>query len=189
MRFVQAVVSAAGFREPSWNPRRMKLLEALLRVVTQEDANLLVLPGGFLTAKSEGAVVYQVAAVAKLAEDAGLAIIGGVDVYATEISKRVAESGQRIADLISSRRLPYFGFAVGRVALGNDCVHPWRQTSTSGKNSEQVSEADVPGAGRLVRIAGRQVGVLICGELFNGPRGNRWLNSVPISWLTLATKA
>ena len=139
-----------------------------MRVVTQRDAKLLIIPAGFLTAKSEGAVVYQVAEVAKLAEKARLAIIGGVDVYATELSKRASESGERIAELVSRGRLPYFGFAVGRVTLRKDCRHPWRQTSTTSKNAKRVADADLPGADRLVRVAGRQVGVLICGELFNG---------------------
>src|SRR5437763_16747851 len=80
MRFVQTLISTAGFRDPAANPGRLALVADLVRLSGRVGAQLLVLPAGVLTARSEGELSDRIAEVAELADGAGLAVIGGVEV-------------------------------------------------------------------------------------------------------------
>jgi hypothetical protein len=53
MRLLQTAVSAEGFRNGASNQDRLGLLEELVRLCTREGARLLLVPAGFLTARSE----------------------------------------------------------------------------------------------------------------------------------------
>jgi hypothetical protein len=109
-----------------------------------------------------------IAEVAELVAGAGLAVFGGVDLAeGPRKSHRPAKAEPDVEELVRAGRLPFFGFAVGRVtapALGGP---PWRQTSVKRDEAELVEEENVPGTGRVVTVAERRVGVLICGELYS----------------------
>jgi hypothetical protein len=104
-----------------------------------------------MAATDEGEMTALVADVSRRASAAGAAVAFGVDLPDTPRGK-----GGR------APVLPYYGAVGGTVAGG-----PWRQTSSTGENAADVADGDVPGAGRVVSVAGRRVGVLVCGELFS----------------------
>lgn len=62
---------------------------------------------------------------------------------------------------------PYFGFAVGPLTLLQPQCLPWQQTSTNNENAALVPDAKVPGAERIVIVAGIWIAVIVCGELFS----------------------
>jgi len=162
MRLIQTVASAEGFRDGASNQGRLGLLEELIRLSKREAARLLLVPACFLTARSEDDVPALMADVDRLASGAEVAVIGGVDV-AGPASKRAPT----IDDLVRNGRLPYFGFAIGRVALAADSGRLWRQTSVNHSNADQIPNEAVPGGERVVTVDGIRMGVLICGELFS----------------------
>lgn len=169
MKLIQTVVSSRGFRDPAANDERMGLLASLLGLASRSDARLLLVPAGFLTARSEAEVSGLVEDVDRVAGKAGVAVIGGVDV-----SGPAPRRGQDVEDLVRAGRLPFFGFAAGPVRFPAGGEHPWRQTSIDSSNAEMVPDHAVPSAGRLVAVDDTRVGVLVCGELFS-PRARRGL--------------
>jgi len=157
---LQTLVSRTGFREPTSNVERLAMLDELLEVAVGERADLLVLPGGYLAAETEGRVASMVGEVERRAEASRVAVIGGVDVqHGGHEPKRPGKSGRPTS-------LPYFAFAVGPVEP-SVAGTSWQQTSSTNANAGEVAEASVPGRGRVVTAAGSRVGTLICGELFS----------------------
>src|SRR5947209_7445515 len=168
MHFVQTLIATAGFRDPAANPERLALVADLVRLSGRVGAHLLVLPAGVLAARTEDELPDRIAEVAELADGAGLAVIGGVDVAdGPRKSRRSSKAEPDVEELVRAGRLPFFGFAVGRVTVPAVGGPPWRQTSLERDDAELVEEDNVPGSGRVVTVAERRVGVLICGELFS----------------------
>lgn len=161
MRLLQTIVAKTGFRTVPHNAQRLAALDQLLYLAHMTSVDLVLLPGGYLTAKDEIGVSELIADVERRASVAGTTLAFGVDFLTSSLGgkskgKGVEEKGGRNACL------PYFGAVCGRSNGG-----PWRQTSDDNCNAADVEEGDVPGATRVVDIAGRRVGVLICGELFS----------------------
>ncbi|MCE9564498.1 MAG: hypothetical protein K8U57_20865 [Planctomycetes bacterium] len=151
MRLLQTIVSGTGFRKPEHNATRLDALRKLLEVAADKHADLLQLPGGYLTVRTERELPGAVAQLADIANAAKITIAAGID-----LPESTKGEGAR------SPRLPYFGFICGTESGGS-----WRQTSSTSKNAADVAYEDVPGFGRVVSVAGSRVGVLICGELFS----------------------
>ncbi len=151
MKYLQTLVSSIGFREITHNDVRWQALTDLLKVAKDQSAELVVLPGGYFTATDESELRRIVLDAASLALESETTLALGVDLHADAKSK-----GQTIA------KLPYYGAVCGQVSSD-----PWKQTSDTNANAEEVADDDVPGKGRVVEIAGKRVGVLLCGELFS----------------------
>ena len=162
MKLIQTLVSSQGFREQAMNHVRATLLGKLALLCAGKGGQLLLIPAGYLTAGSEEGVAELVGEVQRIAEGAGVAVIGGVDVIGTASTKRSLS----IEKAIRECRLGFFGFAAGRGVLPTD-GYVWRQTSINNVNADCVPEDAVPGADRVVMINGTRVAVLICGELFS----------------------
>src|SRR4051812_29063113 len=118
MRLMQTVIASDGFRDPESNSDRHALLEALLDVAHAEKAKVLVLPGGFVTAASEGTVDAHAAEIGRRAAARGMAVFGGIDLPDSGTAKRKGGKG--------SGGLPYFGFAT---AADGRPLGVWRQVS------------------------------------------------------------
>ena len=162
MRVLHVVISRTGFRQVARNPERLVLLDILILLAVRLRARLLVIPAGFLAARNEQEMRGLVVEIGRRALAAGIAVIGGVDA-AWVMTKRA----RTLDDAVRAGRLPFFGFAVGAVALDRDSADPWRQVSIDNQNAEHVAEENIPGPGRVVLIDGFSVAVLVCGELFN----------------------
>jgi hypothetical protein len=158
MRLMQTLVGYGGFRQVEGNDRRLAMLDDLLAAAVRESAELVLLPGGYLSVGREAEVPAAVGEVRVRARRAGVAVIGGVD---GPIPAEAEED-----DLVRGRLLPFFGFAVGAVRpeVANTL---WRQASTRNYHPEWLSADDTPGGQRIVVCGETRVGVLVCGELSN----------------------
>jgi len=178
MKFLQTLVSSTGFRDPAHNPDRLEVFDRLLAVVTEHDADLVVLPGGYLTVPAVQDVPGAIAELSRRADRAGIAVIGGVDVAtpSADDPKTAARDAKRAA----TAALPYFGFASGRAAFGADPGRRWQQSSSTSANAWDVPDPDVPGPDRVVVLGTTRIGVLICGELFSS-RGRESMAGLGLS--------
>jgi hypothetical protein len=175
MRLIQTLFSSGGFRNPASNQYRLSLIAELIRAIELEQPELLVLPAGVLTARNEAELDGCIGAIASIARPASLAIVGGVDVAGAS-KKHADKAGVDIDDLVRSGRLPFFGFVIGATTAE---ATVWRQTSTTNGNSTSVDPQAIPGDDRVVKVAGRRVGVLICGELFSRLARERFATTRP----------
>jgi hypothetical protein len=160
VKLLQTIASNVGFREPEHNGVRFDMLAQLLVIAEEKRADLVMLPGGYLTATSVAEVPGLIAEVQLRAVAADVAVIGGVDVVVSSHDPKRTGKTAAVPDL------PFYGFAVGPVSpvvAGTE----WKQTSSTGDNAAEVPDEAVPGENRIVDVAGWKVGVLICGELFS----------------------
>jgi hypothetical protein len=165
MKIMQTVASSTGFRDNNHNPTRLQVLAELLTVATRESVELVILPGGYLTANREADLNPAIDEVARLANCHRLAVVGGLDVMSRPSGKQMSSPGKgglTQDQQVAQGCLPYFGFALYR-----DQRSVWRQTSSSAANAETLEDRQFPSRNRLVDLGGRKVAVLICGELFN----------------------
>lgn len=149
MRLMQVIVSNVGFREPDHNPERLEALDRVLAVACEKSADLVMLPGGYLTATSVAEVPDVIAEVECRANAADVTVIGGVDVV-------VSENGpdpKRAEKTAAIPELPFYGFAVGSV-MPVIAGTQWKQTSSTGDNAAEVADEAVPGESRVVDVAG-----------------------------------
>jgi hypothetical protein len=160
MRICTVIASEEGFRTLAGNPARTSCGVSLLDWAKEEGASLLVLPAGYLRAEDESpaAITTTAAPLVDAARAHGIGILVGVDACP------LGWGGKRNYDrLIEAGRLPLYGVAW---SPGLRSVRVWRQRSTTSTNWR-----DVPGqerrAVRALRIGGRNVGVVLCGEAFS----------------------
>jgi hypothetical protein len=151
MKVLQTAISSEGYGAPIGNPMRLKLLDALVLHALQDQCELLVLPAGYLRARSEREVPLLVAHIASRSRE--VAIIGGID------TKYPAK--RDLVRLVSSTALPYWGFAV--TAAG--APKHWRQCSVCRVHVTSTNAVNV--TSRLVNIAGHAALPLTCGEMYN----------------------
>ena len=159
MILLQTIASNAGFRDPSANDKRTACYRQLLSIAKECSADVLLLPGGFWTVDRYadlGPLVDQLLIAANQAE---VAVIGGIDVEAPEKGK-VSKTGPAVP-------FPWYGFVGGRTAAVPVKECEWRQTSSTQKNAWDVPDDQVPGIDRIVTIGNQTVAVMICGELFS----------------------
>jgi predicted amidohydrolase len=155
MRVLQTLVSREGFRDSAHNKLRFRALEALFAIAKTNKCHSLQLPMGFLCATDETDRDQLLDRVVGEARGAGVAVVGGIDSDAA--SKRDVTKVDVLA-----RNLPYFGF----VANGSGQLFgPWRQMSTTNDNYDP--QQAFPSSERTVTVAGVEVSVLLCGEIFN----------------------
>ncbi len=113
------------------------------------DSELVVLPAGFLEARSEAQVREVAAPVIDAARAANVAVILGVDAAGRGSAKKGS--------------LPYFlvGWSPGlrRAAV-------WRQRSETSADARDAPPAALAEA-RALRVAGRSVAPIACGEVFS----------------------
>lgn len=162
MRFIHVVVSSVGFRDPESNPDRWALLDQLLALAGRRRAQLLVLPGGYLTAHDPPEMRRFIREVGRHVDRTGVAVIGGIDLDRPQTKRTRNEDAA-----VQNGLLPFYGFATGPLTVQQPRSHPWRQTSTTNRNAGFVADEDLPGAERVVVLRQTKVAVLICGELFS----------------------
>ena len=162
MKLIQTIVSNAGFRDPKSNPQRSALLRRLLEAVSAERPDLVMLPGGYWSVRTENDARPVIEDVERIATEFGVTIAAGVDVASRNgNAKRPGKGGTK------SIELPYYGFVAGPVTFEAGQDGPWLQTSSTSANAADVADEDVPGRCRIALVASKRVGVLICGELFS----------------------
>jgi len=168
MRLIQTLGNIAGFRSMDGNAARWRVLERLLRIATENEAELLVLPGGFLSTEADSGVEPLANRIRRAALAAGVVVVGGIDLVAASESRKSqrhtgTKGGATDDELTARGELRYFGFVVG----GSDGPRYWRQTNTSSGNAEATPVGVRPGAERTVSLGQYSIALFICGELFS----------------------
>ncbi len=151
MKLLQTIVSSSGFRESDHNPLRVEALKQVLKVASSFSTDLLLLPGGYFAAEDERQSVSIVEEMDHLAKRSKVSLVFGIDLPASPSGKGTRHPV-----------LPYFGSVCGLTTAG-----PWKQTSDTSTNADDVADEDVPSLARVVEVAGKQIGVLLCGELYS----------------------
>lgn len=157
------VAGTDGLRMLTANDRRTEIGVAGLRWAADEGAQLVVLPAGFLRSRSpeKRDVLESVALLLRNARRLGVAIVIGVDACSPNWG------GKNDRDSFIQRSLlPYFAVAwsPGR----NSRVNVWRQRSTTSRNW-RLAPATANTEVRSIRVADREVVVVLCGEGFSTP--------------------
>src|SRR5690242_2674615 len=112
MRFAQTIASEAGFRDLAHNARRLGMLARLLERMAAGEVDLVALPGGYLTVRSEPEVVVAASGVEDLVERTGVAVVSGVDA-----GTGTRKGSHDMDALVSAGRVPFFGFAALPTAI------------------------------------------------------------------------
>lgn len=162
MKILHTVVSTEGFRTPSCNAQRLRLLRKLLQLTSENKAQLLVIPGGFFSVRDWHEIDQIIQEAGRLAEEIRVTLIGGADLIRPE-----NKLSREIDELVAPHKLPFFGFAVNTASAHPKSRSIWRQTSTNNQNADRVADEHLPGSTRIMDVTGKSVAILICGELFN----------------------
>ena len=152
-KIATCTVSYDGYAHPAGTPTRMALLSSAVSQLSDRGVELFSLPGGYAFASSNSHLNTLQRRLGRLAIDAGIDLVVGVDarVKTASPSEEVIRRGRLGAWAVYASR--------------NGHIVRWRQRSTTRDNQRWVSDA-VCEEERLVRQIPR-VESLICGEIFN----------------------
>lgn len=165
MKLMQTLAKANGFRDAESNPVRLAALDRLLRVAREQSAEVVLLPGGFVTASTSSEFTQLQNELKGRADDFRIGLLVGIDRVADADHPDVTGK----AGVSAALKLPYFGFALGEYQCESSPQAVWQQTSSTKDNAWDVAEENVPGSNRVVSYCGKRIGLLICGELFSIP--------------------
>lgn len=160
MQIQQVLVDRRWFRRLRANASKLGALEYVLAsaAATTPRTNLVVLPAGFLTAKSRATIPACVAAVAKLALHHRVAVVFGVDLPR---AKGGAEERARVRRVKQSS-LPYWGFVIDQ---NGQTLGAWRQQSSH--SADAGTAPALAAQKRIVTLGSKTIAVMLCGEIFN----------------------
>jgi len=156
MKVVATTVGRKGPDDEGRNEERLRAAKRALEKGTTLGADLIVLPGGFFTARSRSAREAVADSLISEAKRLGIAIVLGVD----QEVKNLTEDYRRE---IQSGRLPFYAYAW---SASENVVRSWPQRSTNNENQWWAPEKACREV-RLLRIGNESVAVLMCGEIFN----------------------
>jgi hypothetical protein len=146
------------FRRVTANEERIALAKRIA-TATQVKVDLVLLPAGFLTASDADEVKTRARELAALFSHCGL--LAGVDIDRAQSGKSGGHAGKSRATDKSGKNAvkeyPFWGFATD----GGTLKELWQQRSV------MPGEAVEDTSGRMVNVGGKDVGVLLCGEIYN----------------------
>jgi hypothetical protein len=157
MRVAVVNVGTDGFRSPAMNGGRSAVLTSLLAQASAAGCDLLLLPGGFLTVVGEAAVATALAPLQPVLATHGVSVIAGIDAVPDRGGRLMIPTGS-----VAAGTLPMFGV----VWTPSGFSGPWRQRSIVAADDGRVPDGLAQQV-RSVMVADEQVGILICGEIFN----------------------
>lgn len=157
MKLATTTVSREGYADEKWNSKRLSIAERALAKAKELGADVLVLPAGFLAARTSKARDSLATSLINIATRQNIAVVFGIDQDVKNLSKDFRPE-------IRKGTLPFYAYAWSATDQGSPCA--WNQRSIDGDNQRDASEArcrEVP----LLRIKDETVAVLICGGIFN----------------------
>jgi hypothetical protein len=165
---VVTTVGRIGPEDEEQNQQRLRAGERALEKAAELGSQLIALPAGFFTARSSLARDNIAQALISKARKLGIATVFGVD----EDSKALSEDW---VPAVRSEALPFCVFAW---SPSENAIHSWRQRSITSEDQRWAPDSSCKEA-RLLRIGGGEVGILICGEIFNQRIRNSLANRSP----------
>ncbi|TMQ13963.1 MAG: hypothetical protein E6J91_16660 [Deltaproteobacteria bacterium] len=148
---------AERFGRVGANPERLALANQIARFVENEGAALCVMPAGYLTATSGRPTAIRSSA-AQLASIFAVDLVAGIDAGHTTIGamrRGAAEVGARVARPRGG--WPFWGMFSRSGRVGSVFQ---QRTVYPGEETDDVEA-------RVMDVASRRVGLLICGEVYN----------------------
>ncbi|WP_437960324.1 hypothetical protein WME76_12230 [Sorangium sp. So ce119] len=156
-------------RDAWWNEAisvasRLLLLKLILGMT--RDAQVLLLPGGFLRVERESDIDGVLVDVEAVLEGYYQAVLWGMDV--ADESKKTGKD-----DCGPDPHLPFYAFL--RLADGSKPL--WRARQLAASSQQAVYFSALP-TDRVVRVGSQTIGILLCGEMLAGVYGRgrttRW---------------
>lgn len=146
------------FRHVTANNERIALAKRIA-TATRGKADLVLLPAGFLAAGEVNEINARARELAAIFPHCGL--LAGVDLERAQLDKsgRYA-SKSRTASKASKNTVKEYGFW-GFAADGGKVLELWQQRSV--RPGDPIEDT----SGRMLKLGGKQVGVLLCGEIYN----------------------
>lgn len=158
MKLAATTVGYEGYGKEECNKKRLSVAKRALQAAIKRGAQVLVLPGGFLTAHSYDTRKAIADSLKTEAEQLGIGIVFGVDqqLKNPNTDEKILSKGQL---------LPYYGYAW---SPSEDVLHCWQQRSSTRANQwARVLRDAICGEERILRIGNETLAVLMCGEIFN----------------------
>jgi hypothetical protein len=153
MKMATTTVSRKGFGDSVAFESRFAVYEEALQKGKAAGVQLPCLPGGYFCVESEAGVEKAKSRIVQAARTNGIAVAVGID---------CPQTNPNTDYLVQTRALT--SFAVTWSPEQDDQV--WRQRSVNSKDQFYVSDEDC-GRRQTLRVAGKEIEVLSCGELFN----------------------
>lgn len=156
MKLVSTTVGTQCPESEAHNIERLRAAQEAVAKAAALGADLMVLPGGFFTALSQRTRETIAEDMVSEARQKHIAIVFGVD-------QQVKNQKEDWKILRRGLLLPYYGYGW---SPEQDFMQCWQQRSSTRGNQWYVSDkcCEEP---RLLRVKGEEVGVLMCGEIFN----------------------
>jgi hypothetical protein len=187
LRLCSVVASFAGFRLEGANATRHRLGQQIIRWAAAEGANALVLPAGFMRAKSEGRddILNAVDVLLATAMEHHIGVTVGVDACDPNWEENFPRD-----PAVSLGTLPYFAVTT---CTRNIAPRVFRQRSTTNANWQLAPR----GANAEVRLAtaGRMpIALVLSGEVFSVPvrqglgAARPWVAVVPAHWASVGCR-
>jgi hypothetical protein len=162
MKIAITTVSKEGFGDSAAFESRFVRFKKALEQAKAEGVQLLCLPGGYFCVNSETKLGEAESLIVQEAKRAGVAVALGID-YSQEkefrTKKKVSPDTEH---LVRTQALPSF---VVTWTPEQD-KQSWRQRSVNSTDQWCVSEEDCKRP-QTLRVSGKEIEILSCGELFN----------------------
>lgn len=156
MKLVATTVGRKRPDDASWNDTRFKSGKQALIRASNLGADILVLPGGFFTARSSDSREAIARRFIAEAEQIGITVVFGVD----EISKNVKTDHEYLR---RGQLLPYYGYAWSPT---DGIIHCWQQRSST-RGNQWFTHISYCQELRQLKIGDEVIEILMCGEIFN----------------------
>jgi hypothetical protein len=165
MRIATSTVSFDGYRNPATASfeATLETLRETLDEAKHKGVQLLCLPGGYFTVKSEAQLKKAAKRIVAEARKAHIAVAVGVDCADKQSTKRKSKRQPNRDNLIRKGKLPLFAVAWSPEQSKQET---WRQRSVTSKD-QWLAPAKSCSEPRTLRVAGKKIEILMCGELFN----------------------
>jgi hypothetical protein len=162
MKIATSTVSYEGYGDSAAFESQFAAFKEALEKAKREGVQLLCLPGGYFWVKSDAEFKNAQNRVVQEARRTGIAIAVGIDYSQTEKSKKEKTRSPSSESLVRTKALPSFAVAWSP----RQHKKSWRQRSVNSKDQRLVSEQDCKKP-QVLRVSGRPIEILTCGELFN----------------------
>jgi hypothetical protein len=151
MKLANCTVSYDGYNEIGGTEERLNLLEYSVKKAREMNVDIICFPGGYLFGSSEKHLKELAKKISRLADENKIAIVTGVNLKEKDEIKDDIEKTQSSS------------FAVCKVP-NSEKYNIWYQRSVT---STDRIPALVCHENRNIKVSGKSVEVLICGEIFN----------------------
>lgn len=163
MKIATSTVSRNGFGNPAYFEANLQALRKLLAEAKGKGVQLVCLPGGYFSVNSEAQLNEAANRIVAEARKEKIAVAVGIDCVDGQNANKKNKGGTDIDSLVRKEKLPSFAVAW---TPQQGKIEKWRQRSTTSKN-QSFAPAKSCARPQALRVAGKRIEILMCGDLFN----------------------